>query len=114
MKYLFAFLLTVTFMNSSFAIDGYQCDRSDGLAVLEAKFTDDTRAEVQEVEGNIGFAVTSDYVRNMYSGKPFYAVTTFNLDNGGVLDVMEVDGYLVGLLRFSTEAIPKFYTCIEI
>lgn len=114
MRNLLVFLAFSLFSFNLFAIDGFECVRSDGQAVLTATFMDATRATVQEVEEDLGFAVTSDWEENIYSGKPLYRVTTFNLDNGGVLDILEVDAYIVGLLRFPSDSIPSFYECEQV
>ncbi|MEX0798657.1 MAG: hypothetical protein WD025_04405 [Bacteriovoracaceae bacterium] len=111
MKRIFMAMSLMVFSIAAFGAEGFECERSDGEAVLTAKYIDATRAEVSEVEEPLGWAVTADYEQKVFSGKPLRTLTTFSLDNGGVLDVVELGSKKVGILRFSAGSIPLFYNC---
>ncbi len=109
MKRVLFILLSVIAINS-YAIDGFVCDRSDGEAVLTAEFLNESQAGVSEIEGNLGWAVTANYVRQTINTKPTTAITRFYLDNGGVLKVFEFDYQKLGVLMFQAGEI-ALYDC---
>ncbi|MBC74904.1 MAG: hypothetical protein CME64_02725 [Halobacteriovoraceae bacterium] len=98
------------FSVNTYAIGDINCERSDGNALLEVEYINDTQAGVSEVSGDVGWAVTATYEKLVLPTKPNTILTRLNLDNGATLKIFELNLHSFGILVYPSGSI-HFYHC---
>lgn len=88
MKRIFVTLMAMTFSLSAFALDGFRCEQVGDSSILTIKLLDDENASVNE-KGADNWSTSARYNRRVLSDSPHMAFSTFYLETGRAIEIME-------------------------